>query len=165
MNTIMKTPLHKIDIDDFIIIIGFVKTITEFEGKEFPYNNLYDQAETYKLNKTPLDTQIHHIDDFMVDAVKVYLKMKSTQKEFEELVENIPDLPLNKLFDKSKILEHVKKYQTICEDLMTNYEYTDPEIISIQIGFLTEKMNEFVSNEEYESAAEIRDYIKNLKSL
>lgn len=165
MNTIMKTPLHKIDIDDFIIIIGFVKTVTEFEGKEFPYNNLYDQAETYKLNKTPLDTQIHHIDDFMVDAVKVYLKMKSTQKEFEELVESIPDLPLNKLFDKSKILEHVKKYQTICEDLMTNYEYTDPEIISIQIGFLTEKMNEFVSNEEYESAAELRDYIKNLKSL
>ncbi|MCK9415350.1 UvrB/UvrC motif-containing protein [Candidatus Dojkabacteria bacterium] len=160
----MKTPLHKIDIDDFIIIISFVKTITEFEGKEFPYTNLYDQVETYKLNKTPLDTQIHHIDDFMVDAVKVYLRMKATQKDFEELVENLPDLPLNKLFDKSKILEHVKKYQTICEDLMINYEYSDPEIISIQIGFLTEKMNGFVSNEEYEKAAEIRDHIKNLKS-
>lgn len=164
MNTIMKTPLHKIDIDDFIIIIGFVKTITEFEGKEFPYNNLYEQVETYYLNKTPLDTEIHHIDDFMVDAVKIYLKMKATQKEFEELVEKLPDLPLNKLFDKTKILEHVKKYQTICEDLMINYKYTDPEIISIQIGFLTEKMNDLVSKEEYEKAAEIRDYIKNLKN-
>jgi len=160
----MKT-LHRIDIDDFIIIIGFVKTVTEFEGKVFPYNNLYDQVETYKLNKTPLDTHIHHIDGFMVDAVKVYLKMKSTQKEFEELVENLPDLPLNKLFSKTKILDHVKQYQTICEDLMTNYEYTDPEIISIQIGFLTEKMNDFVTKEEYEKAAELRDYIKNLKSL
>lgn len=164
MNNIMKMPLHKIDIDDFIIIISFVKTITEFEGKQFHYNNLYNQAETYKLNKTPLDTLIHHIDDFMVDAVKVYLRMKTTQKDFEELVENLPDLPFNKLFDKNIILEHVKKYQTICENLMINYKYSDPEIISIQIGFLTEKMNDFVSKEEYEKAVELRDYIKKLKS-
>lgn len=37
-------------------------------------------------------------------------------------------------------------YQTICEDLITIYEYTVPEIISIQIGFLTEKMNKLESD-------------------
>jgi excinuclease UvrABC helicase subunit UvrB len=147
----------KIDIEDFLIIINWVKTTIEFEGKCFPYQNLYDQAETYKFKNTPLDTQIHHIDEFMVDAFKVYLKMKKTQSDFEELLDRV-SIPSG--IKKESIIDHVKKYQTICEDLMLNYKYEDPEIRAIQIGFLTEKMNEFALNEEYEKAAELRDYIK-----
>jgi excinuclease UvrABC helicase subunit UvrB len=155
MNIVMKS---KIDIEDFLIIINWVKTIIEFEGKNFPYQNLYDQAETYKLKNTPLDTQIHHIDEFMIDAFKVYIKMKKTEVEFEKLLDDIPFIPFG--IKKESFIDHVKKYQTICEDLMLNYKYEDPEIRAIQIGFLTEKMNEFAINEEYEKAAELRDYIK-----
>lgn len=161
MNTVMKS---KIDIEDFLIIINWVKTMIEFEGKIFPYQNLYDQAETYKLKNTPLDTQIHHIDDFMVDAFKVYLKMKKTQDIFEESLEyNSIFEMFEKIFKikKEAFIEHTRKYQRICEDLMLNYKYEEPEIRAIQIGFLTEKMNEFALNEEYEKAAELRDYIKN----
>jgi len=149
---------NKINIDDFIIIIRWVKTFIEYEGKHFEYQNLYDQAETYKLKNTPFDTQIHHIDEFMIDALKVYLKMKETQSDFEELLGDIPFIPFG--VKKESLIDHVKKYQTICEDLMLNYKYEDPEIRAIQIGFLTEKMNEFALNEDYEKAAELRDYIK-----
>jgi len=154
----MKT---KIDILDFITLIEWVKISTEYEGREFNFQNLYDQAQTYKLTNTPLDTNIHNIDDFMVEALKKYINIKTIKKQFEDLINNLK-LPFD--IKPNNILEHVEKYQLICEDLMLNYKYEHTEICGIQLGFLNEKMEKYVYTEEYEKAALCLNMINSIKN-
>lgn len=147
---------NKIDIQDFLTLIYWVKTFFVLEGKKFNYEPLVEQAETYKLNNTPLDTNIHHIDDLMIDAFQIYRKLKETEKKVQEVMEHI-QIPF---ISKEMMLDETKKYERIFEDLMENYKYEDPEIRGIQKGFLTERMKEYVEVEDYENAARVRDLIK-----
>ena len=159
----MKT---KIDISDFLIIIYWVKTFSIVEGKNFNYQNLMDQAETYKYKNTPLDTQIYYIDELMIDAYQIYTKMKETKEKFNKFIDDIDHKNLYENFDikisdvKDAMIEQVQKYGNIFEDLMENYKFDDPEIRGIQKGFLSEKMSQYVIDEEYEKAAKVRDMIK-----
>ena len=155
MKTMNKLMKNKVNIDDFLTLIYWVKTFFLFEGKKFNYQDLLDQAETYKFKNTPLDTEIHHIDNLMIDAFQIYFKLKSTQEQVDEVIETI-EVP----FNKKLITDESKKYQNIFEDLIVNYRYEDPETRGIQKGFLTEKMNEYVAVEDYENAAKVRDIIK-----
>ena len=158
----MKT---KIDISDFLIMIYWVKTFSLVEGKKFNYQNLMDQAETYKYKNTPLDTQIHYIDEFMIDAYQIYTKMKETKDKFNKFMNNIDhkiyeNLDIKITDIKDVMIEQVQKYENVFEDLMENYKFDDPEIRGIQKGFLSEKMSQYAIEEEYEKAAKVRDMIK-----
>lgn len=152
---LMKT---KINIDDFLTLLYWIKTFILLEGKQFNHQNLLDQAETYKLSNTPLDTKIHPIDDLMVDAFHIYHKLIETEEKVDKLLEHII-IPLP-FFNKEIMLNETLKYKRIFEDLMENYKYEDPELRGIQKGFLQEKMRECVQIEDYENAARIRDLIK-----
>ena len=152
----MKT---KIDINDFIHMIIWVKTFYAIEGKKFNYDNLIEQANTYRLKNTPLDTRIHQIDDLMIDAFLVYQKLKETEEKVNELFQHI-EIPF---FNKDLMKNETDKYSRIVEDLIENYKYEDPEIRGIQRGFLEERMKEYIADEDYENAAKVRDMIKELK--
>lgn len=150
---------NKVNIDDFLTLIFWVKTFFLLDGKKFNYQNLLDQAETYKLNGTPLDTQIHHIDDLMIDAFKVYHKLKQTEDKVNEAMNHI-QVPF---ISKEMMMNETKKYHRVFEDLIENYQYNDPEICGIQMGFLQEKMREFVAVEDYDNANKIEDLLINYK--
>ena len=152
----MTTMKNKVNIDDFLTLIYWVKTFYMFEGKNFKYQNLLEQAETYKYKNTSLDTNIHHIDDLMIDAFVVYDKIKQTEEKVTSILDNIK-VPF---FSKETMLNETKNYERIFEDLIENYKYEDPEIRGIQKGFLGERMKEYVAVEDYESAASVRDMIK-----
>jgi len=147
----MKT---KVNIDDFLVIMYWVRTSYMFDGKPFRYEQLFMQAETYKYNNTPIDIKIHKIDDLMVDASKLYVKLKSTEDQVFEILESMPTV------DIDEMTSEMHKYEKIFEDLMENYKFEHPEIRGIQKGVLVEKMAEYVSDEEYEKAAKVRDMIK-----
>ena len=152
----MVSMKKKIDINDFLTLIYWVKTYYLFEGRKFNYDNLLDQAETYRLKNTPLDTTIHPIDGLMIDAFKIYHKLKETEDKVNEVLDNV-NLPF---FSKDAMINETKKYEKVFEDLLENYKYDDPEIRGIQKGFLGEKMKEYIAVEDYENAARVRDMIK-----
>ena len=149
---------NKVNIDDFLTLIYWVKTVFVFEGKQFAYQNLLDQAETYKLKNTPLNTDIHHIDELMIDAFKIYHRIKETEERVNAVLDNV-NIPF---FSKDDIIAESKKYEHIFEDLMENYRYEDPETRGIQKGLLAEKMKEYIALEDYENAALVRDKINEL---
>ncbi len=170
MATVMeKTKLYmktKVNIDNMLTVLLWIKTIYTIEGKKFNYQNLLDQSETYKYSNTPLDTKIHSIDELMIDAFRVYDKLRKTKEKFNAVLEKIDIPKLNipmlsdKIISKETITTEISKYEDIFEDLMENYRYEDPETRGIQKGVLGEKMNEYVADEEYEKAAKVRDIIK-----
>lgn len=145
----------KVEVDDILVILYWVKSFFSFESKSFVHQNLLDQAETYQFNKTQFDTNIHPIDELMIDAYKIYHKLKDTQEQFSNVLE-VVKIPF---VNKDMIIEQIKKFIIIFDDLIENYHYEDPEIRGIQKGVLTEKMKKYVSEEEYEMAAKLRDII------
>ena len=147
----MKT---KINIDDFILVVSWLKIYNELDGIKFKYHYILDQAETYKITNTEWDTSIHSIDNIMVDIFNVYVKIKDVKKEVEKVL-NI----LSSVFNTENIMNENKKFIEICEDLLINYKYSEPEIKGIQKTFLLLKMSENIKNEDYENAAKIRDII------
>jgi hypothetical protein len=149
----MKT---KINIDDMLTILNWVRSSYMVEGKSFNYQNLLDQAETYRYTNTPFDTKKHSIDELMIDAFRVYHKLKTTENRIFEVLDSIK-LPM---INKDEMIAETKRYESIFEDLMENCKFDDPEIRGIQKGILDEKMNEYVASEDYENAAKLRDMIK-----
>ena len=149
----MKT---KINIDDFLTLILWVKTYLILNQKNFNYENLLDQAQTYKLKNTPLDISIHYIDDLMIDAFRVYSTLKETKEIVKDFMKNY------ELFNKEDMISEVQKYEEIYEDLLENYKYEDPEVRGIQKGFLSEKLKEYIAVEDYENAAKVRDIINEI---
>ena len=157
MNTTFNTIKNKIDIDDFLILIYWTKTFDTFEGGEFEFDNLLEQAETYKLSNTPLDTNIHYIDDFLIIAYKVYNKLVETEEQVDEVLKSINIPFISGDLMKTEIL----RFKNIFIDLMEKCKFEDAEIRGIQKGLLAEKMKDYVADENYEKAAELRDIIKN----
>lgn len=144
----------KINIDDFLILVYWVKTHYWLEGRNFVHQHLLEQAETYQYNNTPLDTNIHKIDNFMIDAFAIYRQLKETEDKMIEIFESLPTIKTE------EFMEQTKKYEEIFENIMENYKFEEPEIRGIQRGILTIKMREYVELEEYEKAAQVRDMIK-----
>lgn len=149
----MKT---KIDIKKFLLVIFWIKIYCELYNKKFNYQNILDQAETYNLSNTQWDTNIHNIDYFMKDVFDIYCRMQEVKIQYND---SIIDLLLN----KSDLIEETSKFENICEDLLINYKYEEPEIRGIQRTYLiaNNKMAECIKNEDYEGAANIRDILKN----
>jgi hypothetical protein len=147
---------NKVNIDDFLVVLFWIKTFLWFEKKPFDFELLMDQAVTYKYNNTPLDTKIHPIDDVMIVAYHIYTKIKSTRNEVVDVLDQLRVSTLN----KHNMFKQADQFENIFEDLIENYKYDDPEIRGIQKGFLAEKMKEYAKSEDYERAAKVRDMIK-----
>lgn len=146
----------KVDITDFLTLMYWVKTFFDLEGKSFSkYENLLEQAETYKLTNTPLDTTYHPIDELMVDAVVIYRRLVETKDKVSEILDQIK-IPM---FGNDMLTKEIDKFEVIIKDLVVNYKYEYPEIKGVQKVFLEERMIECVEEENYEEAARIRDMI------
>jgi len=153
--TINKSMEHKINIDDFLTLIYWIKTFYLFEGKPFNYQNLLDQAETNKIKNIAMDTDVNNIDGLMIDAYQIYNKLKTTKEKVLQVLDTVKIPSIS----KNMMLEETKKYEDIFEYIIENFKYNDIEIIAIQKGFLLEKLKEYVASEEYEKAAKVRDII------
>jgi len=156
----MKT---KVNIDDFCIMLHWIKALTQIEGKPFQHEHLLEQAETYRLKGTPLDTSIHSIDILMIDAYHIYHRIKETEEKVNQVMNMIQMPNIFGIGDNFQelIKKETERYEKIFENLMENYKYEDPETRGIQKGFLTERMNKYAEVEDYENAARMRDIIKN----
>ena len=142
---VMRT---KINIDDFLNLVYWVRTFYLIEGRPFNYQNLVDQAETYKMKNTPLDIEIHPIDNLMIDAFHIYHKLKETEDKVKDVMDNV-QLPF--FIDREMLMNETKKYERIFEDLMENCKFEDPEIRGIQKGFLGDKMKEYKRTADHAS--------------
>jgi len=186
----MKT---KINIDDFLVLIEIVYidyiayesknaiTSNKMDLKEwmigqstftptnkFKYQNLKDQAESYKLLNTPFDMKFHFIDDFMVD---VYISLCKLERLIKDIEEHIGDnFFLNdeeEMEEDFTVMNITKKLvkkdlvsaKRIFDDLMLNYEFTYCEICGIQRNYLNDLLKESVECENFEKSALIRDKI------
>lgn len=145
----------KIDIDDFLVLISWTKIHSMLDGETFEYENLLEQAMTYKHLNTPFDIRIHRIDDLLIDSYKAYDLLRKTEVQVKEIVKQIkiPNIT------GDVFIEHSNKYKEVFENIMENCEFTDPEIIGIQKGLLSEIIKKYVAEEDYETAAKIRDII------
>ena len=149
---------NKVEIDDFLILIFWVQIFYVVEKRDFIHQHLLDQAITYKFNNTPFDITIHYIDDLMIDAYKVYEKLKQTEVEFNQILDS-----QTFSFMKDSMIGETNKFQNIFENLMENCKFEDAEIRGIQKGVLAEKvMKKYVAVEDYENAAKVRDLINSI---
>lgn len=157
----MKIPIEKIG----YIVLGVHIHYTLF-GKKSPYENLLEQVETYKLKNTPLDTDIHNIDDLMVDAYILYEKIKSKEEEIINMSDHFIYSNINNLFgfeiDINEVQKELGKLTDAFDYIMMECDFEGVQIKGIQKNFLNDKLKELVESEEYEKAAKIRDKINNI---
>ena len=148
---------NNVNSSDLLILMYWVKTFCLLEKRNFEYDYLLKNVNTHVYSNKPIDINVYHIDDVMVEAYKIYKRIKDT-----ELI--IDDVLSNNKFDitKESMLEELNKFKSVFEDLIENYKYQSAEIRGIQNGLLTEKMMSYVEVEEYEMAAKIRDMINNI---
>ena len=97
-----------------------------------------------------------NIDDLMADAYKLYLKIANSRQIINKLGDDFK-FPY---FDKDMLMEESQKFENIIVYMLENIKYEDSEIRGIQMGFLTDKMNQCIEIEDYENAAKFRDLIK-----
>ena len=161
----------KVDIDDFLIMINWVFTFSALEQKSFNHMLLMEQAQTYKLSNTPLNTNIHKIDGFMVDVYRVYDRLVKLESKIESAYDTIfPMLsgmggfPIGggeflSFPSKDVLIAEIEKFFIIFSDMMENFIYEETEIRGIQKNFLLDKIKAYSDDEEYEKAAQIRDIL------
>lgn len=145
----------KINIDDFLVLIHWTKTFITFEGDTFLYNDLILQAESYKYLNTPFDTNIHLIDELLIDSFKLYNKIERTEDKVKEIL-NILSIPF---IDSETMKKETDNFKRIFEDIMENYKFENKETINIQKVFLSKKLQHCIKIEDYENAAKLRDII------
>jgi len=155
---------YKIDIDGMYYLVVAVYTDYKIRGENNPYEQLMSQVETYKMNHTPFDPSIHKIDDFMVDAYRIYDRYVSIEDKLSDKIEDMLGSTFLNMFgiDKDKIKEEFEKYKTTFNDIIDNCDFEDPQIRGIQKNILIEKMNKAADKENYELAAKFRDKIKKI---
>lgn len=148
---------NKVRVNDFLILISWVRVYQIFEIKRFNYENMLTTVENMIRDKIEyFDISDGVIDDFMADAYKLYLKILKS-KEFIEKYSDSINLPY---ISKDVMMDETKKFENIIEYMLENIKYDDAEIRGIQKGFLTDKMKMCVDVEDYENAAKFRDLIK-----
>lgn len=161
----MTKEQYKIDIDGIYYLIFAVYTDYHFKKKDFPYDNLKSQIETYQMTKTPFDPNIHNIDDFMVDAYSIYDRYMSIEGELGNI---LGSLGMEKLgidfldLNEDKIREEFDKITGTFEDIIINCDFESPQIKGIQINFLKDKMKDAIVDENYELCAKLKNKIEKI---
>jgi len=147
-----------VDINNMFHLVAAVYMDYKTRGKECPYENLLSQVDTYKMNGTPFKPKYHKIDDFMVDAYRIYDRYSSIEDKIGEVLEMTG---LGKFFgfNEDKIKEELLKISTTVEELLMNCEFEGVQIRGIQKNFLKDKLNVAIENEEYELCAKLKSKI------
>lgn len=152
----------KIDIEKMSYIVTGVYVRGLYFG-ESTYENLFEQVETYRLSGTVFDTDIHNIDELMVDAYKLYAEIKEL-KEIDSLPQEIfsglANFGIKMNLDDVQMVSH--NFISIFDEIMINCTFEGVQIRGIQKNFLGDKLNDAISDEEFEKAAYIRDKIKSI---
>lgn len=145
-----------INSEDLLVLLYWIRTDNIINGDTFKYTNLLDQLETYRLNNTPLNTNIHKIDYLMIDSFKMYEKLQFVMSKIDNSIFN------DSIFKglNIDIPNTINEFKNIFESILETCKFELPEIRGIQKTFLIKKMNDFVNDENYENAALIRDLIK-----
>lgn len=159
-----KDEHYKVDINHMYNLVLAVYMDYKLKDKECPYENLLSQVESYKITNTPFDPKIHNIDNFMVDAYKVYDRYMSIEDKLDEIMEVNP---LSKMFDAMGIDMDFMEQQfheiiRTFEEIIQNCEFEGVHIKGIQKNFLKDLMKRAVEDEDYELAAVLRDKIKSI---
>jgi len=145
----MKT---KINVKDIMTLIFWIQTFYIFDHREFKHQKLFDKA--LSMTNDSVDTDVFHIDDLMIDAYEVYVKMEKVNEHIDMLdMFNVANIK------KDEVISETKKYFDIFQDFIENYKYDNPKIREIQHEILTDKMLDCVKVEDYETAAKYRDLI------
>jgi hypothetical protein len=162
----IKPEQYKIEIDGLYYLVVAVQTEYIISGKVSPYENLLSQVSTYQRNGTNFDPKLHKIDDFMVDAYKIYYKYLDVEDKLDEIIGDVDDGSLIGgflgSFDSDMIKQEFKKIILTFEEIILNCEFENAQIRGIQKNFLISKMNNVASEENYELAAKLRDKIKKI---
>jgi len=146
---------------DMFQLIAAVYLEMKIGGKEWKYNNLLEQVDTYKLNNTPFNPNIHNIDDFMVEAYKVYDKYLLIKDKIDEALQ-ITGLSNNPFFTKEKIKKEFDIIMNTVEQILINCNFKGVQIRGIQKNFLNDKLKESIEQENYELCAILKEKIDNL---
>lgn len=148
----MKTTVN---INDLRILVFWVQNFSVFENKKFNHTLLLERATT--LSDDPVDIRVYRIDELMLDAYDIYIKLKKANENIDMLdmfgVANIT---------KADVIAETNEYFEIFQDLIENYKYDNVGICDIQHNILSDKMRSCVEVEDYENAAKYRDIINML---
>jgi len=142
-----------VDINDFRLLVFWVQNFLEFEHKKFTHDRLLERT----LRDEPVDIRKYNIDELMIDAYDVYLKLKMANDNI-----NMLDMFNVAQIKKEEVINETKEYFDVFQNLIENYKYEDVEMCGIQKGILNDKMIECVKIEDYENAAKYRDIIKDI---
>jgi len=161
MKNKMTKEEFKIDSNNMFYLVAAVYMDYKTRGKTCPYENLLEQVDTYKMNGTLFNPKIHKIDDFMVDAYRIYDKFS----EVEDKIGEVLDMSnLGKFFglDEKKIRKELQIISKTFEDLMINCDFEGVEIRGIQKNFLKDIMKNAVEEENYEFCGILKTKINNI---
>lgn len=150
-----------VDSNNMFHLVAAVYMDYRTRGEVCPYENLLSQVDTYKMNGTPFNPKFHKIDDFMVDAYKVYDRYLTIEDKIGEILDMTG---LGKIFgfDEEKIKKEFATISTTFEDLMIHCEFEGVQIRGIQKNFLKDVLKKAVEDENYELCAILRDKINNI---
>lgn len=150
-----------VDINSMYHLVVAVYMDYKTRGKECPYENLLSQIDTYMMNGTPFKPKYHKIDDFMVDAYKIYDRYSSIEDKIGQVLEMSG---LGKLFgfNEEKIKEELLKISTTVEELLMNCDFDGVQIRGIQKNFLKDALKKAIEDENYERCVILRDKINNI---
>ena len=153
---------HEVNIEDFLTLLYWVRTYVTVEGKNFKHDKLSNQAMLYKKLNVSFNTNVNDIDDFMLDAHKLYEKLHKTNETVFNIMNSIdaPYIPKVSKVSKESMIKEIEDFENIFEDLFENYNFMNVEIRNMQKDAANEKMMRCVDIEDYENAAKYRDLIK-----
>ena len=152
---------YKININNMYYLVFAVYTdfSVRKHGKDNPYGNLLSQVDSYKKTDTPFDPKFHNIDDFMVDAYRLYEKYMTIEDKLTDVMQN---LGFGKMIDPETIEKEFHRITSTFEEIIMNCDFEGVQIRGIQKNFLGDKMKDAVDEENYELAAKLRDKIKSI---
>lgn len=125
----------------------------------FKYQKLMEDCLLNDGNENVV-IDINKIEDFMVDVYYVYDKIKNKSEAEDKFLsmiklENMGDLGKSAQTEMEKLIK-------IFETCILESQFCTLNMIGIQKNMLTEMLNEFLNNEEYEKCAIIRDKLNSI---
>lgn len=156
----MLKKIKTINKSELLIFLTWIKGENVLNNKTFKYDYLLlecmDENSDNEINVDGI------LDDLMMDSFQIYDKLKKTSKE--EFLEKFKNSMFN-VVSKEMISESMRSMETfvnLYENILTNTKFEYPEIRGIQKNILTEMINVFISNEEYEKCIEFKEKIKEI---
>ena len=144
---------------DILTVLYWLDAAFIFAGKKFCHKQILEQAHNHKLNGKLWNTSIYRIDEMVIDALIVYKEVIRGNDQIAEIMCQEHD----DKFNEEEIPYLRKRFLDICETLIVNYRYENPQAIGIQMDFLTGKLDEYVKEEAYEKAAIMKKRIEECK--